>query len=94
MTSAPSPAARRRVLGLDYTGQVTQPTPLDSQLERWFSDVRRQTRRHGIIDRTLRDDRSGLMTIPLRVFFKTLEIGPVATAKMAFAVIATRLGWR
>jgi len=73
---------------------VTQAAPRDLQLERWLTTVDRKTRRHGMVDRTLRDDQTGPLTIPLRFGFKVLEIGPVAAFKLGFTIVANRVGHR
>ncbi len=73
---------------------VTQVTTPDDALERWLGVVDRKTRRHGIVDRTLSDDRSGIFTIPIRFFFKVLEIGPGAASRLALAVVVNKLGRR
>jgi hypothetical protein len=73
---------------------VTQAPVTGDELERWLRAVDRKTRRHGIVDKTLRDDRSSVFTIPIRFFFKVLEIGPAAAFRLAVAVIVNKLGRR
>jgi hypothetical protein len=73
---------------------VTQASGIDDAFERWLAVVDRKTRRHRIVDRTLSDDRSGVFTIPIRFFFKVLEIGPGAAFRLALAVVANKLGRR
>ena len=73
---------------------MTQTEPRDVQFDRWLSTVDRKTRRHGMVDRTLRDDQTGPLTIPLRFGFKVLEIGPVAAFKLGFTIIANKVGRR
>jgi hypothetical protein len=78
---------------LNYTAAVTE-IARDDELERWLSVVDRKTRRHGVVDRTLREDKSGPLTIPIRFGYKVLEIGPVEASKLAFRVVSSRLGRR
>jgi hypothetical protein len=73
---------------------VTQAPVREDELERWLTTVDRKTRRHGIVDKTLSDDRSGVFTIPIRFFFKVLEIGPGAASRLALAVVVNKLGRR
>ena len=73
---------------------MTRTLTEDDELDRWLTVVDRKTRRHGMVDRSLQGDQSGPLTIPLRFAFKVLEIGPVAASKLAFAVVANRLGRR
>ncbi|NEM91344.1 hypothetical protein [Galbitalea soli] len=73
---------------------MTDPGARDDELERWLQTVDRTTRRHGAVDRTLRDDRSGPLTIPIRFAFKVLEVGPSRALSLGMGVVAAKLGRR
>lgn len=70
--------------------RVTSKTR-DDELHDWLTVVDREARRHAIIDRSLRAQNSGLLTMPIRFVFKIAEIGPVAATRLATGVILGRL---
>ena len=62
----------------------------DDELNGWLTVVDREARRLTIIDRTLRADSSGPLTMPIRYVFKVMEIGPSAATKLAVGIVRGR----
>jgi len=63
-------------------------------LDAWVSAVEKRHRRRRLIARTLRDERSGVLTIPVRFALAVAEVGPLQASRMAITVVRTRLGRR
>jgi hypothetical protein len=63
-------------------------------LDAWVLAVEKRHRRRRLIARTLRDERSGLLTIPVRFALAVAEVGPVNASRMALNVARSRLGRR
>jgi len=63
----------------------------DAALQKWLGVVDRRTRRRRLVDGTLKGDRAGVTTLPLRFVLKVAEVGPGRAAKMAMTVVSQRL---
>lgn len=60
-------------------------------LDAWVAAVERRRRHRRLIASTLREERSGVLTIPLRFALAVAEVGPLRASRMAITVARTRL---
>jgi hypothetical protein len=73
---------------------VTDLSATDEALDHWLRGVTTRSRRQQKIERSARDARSGPVTLALRFFYKTLEVGPRRAIAIALNFLSDRFGAR